>query len=217
MTTPSTRPIGHLVSISVATGELHGLIVGRFRTSPEAEHAVARIRMETPAHAHVVHIDRVPEGLRAWLHIRNVSRTSLVTAWAIDPAVRLRVRMLMRLEGAIETRSDAIANALPQFAHGFNEVEPQLRAEWSADPARRGASWNDVLPRYLLGWQRANRPDFVGCTWEETTGDIRTEWDRREPTVPWRTVAAQIARGWAAARPAEQSVIASAMQARKAS
>jgi hypothetical protein len=173
--------------------------------------------METPAHAHVVHIDRMPEGLRAWFHIRNTSRIAIVTAWANDPAVRLRVRMLLRLEGAIETRADATANALPQFAHGFSEVEPQLRAEWTAEISRHDLSWNDVLPRYLLGWQLASRPDFRSCTWAEASGDIRSEWERRDRTVPWKIVAAQIERGWAAARSAGSAALASELSARKAS
>lgn len=215
MSTSITRPLAHLVAISVA--KPHGLIVGRFRTSPEAEHAVARIRMETPAHAHLVHIDRMPEGLRAWLRIGNTSRIALVTAWATDPAVRLRVRMLLRLEGAIETRANATANALPQFAHGFSEVEPQLRKEWTAEPSHQDLSWNDALPRYLLGWQLASRPDFRSSSWEEASGDIRTEWERRDPTAAWKVVAAQIERGWAAARSADRAAFASELPAQKAS
>jgi hypothetical protein len=217
VSTPITRPLAHLIASRLATGERHGLLVGRFRTSPEAEHAVARIRMETPAHAHLVHIDRMPEGLRAWFHIRNTSRIAIVTAWASDPAVRLRVRMLLRLEGAIETRADATANALPQFAHGFSEVEPQLRAEWTAEISRHDVSWNDVLPRYLLGWQLARRPDYRGRSWAEASSNIRSEWERRDRTVPWKIVAAQIERGWAAARSADRTAFASELPARKAS
>jgi hypothetical protein len=217
MTTSMTRPLAHLISSRLATGERHGLIVGRFRTSPEAEHAVARIRMETSAHAHVVHIDRMPEGLRAWFHIRNTARIAIVTAWATDPAVRLRVRMLLRLEGAIETRADATANALPQFAHGFSEVEPQLRAEWTAEISHHDLSWSDVLPRYLLGWQLASRPDYRGRSWAEASGGIRSEWERRDATAAWKVVAAQVERGWAAARSADRAAFASELAARKAS
>jgi hypothetical protein len=123
----------------------------------------------------------------------------------------------LRFEAAIETHSDATADALPQFARGFSEVEPQLRAEWTVEPSHRGASWSDELPRYLLGWQHANRPDYQGCTWAEASGDIRTEWERRQPTVAWKVVVAQVERGWAAAWLADRAALTSAMPARKAS
>jgi hypothetical protein len=115
--------------------------------------------------------------------------------------VRERARLLMRVQGAIETHDPEDESSDAHFAMGFVTVVPQLKRnlrEREGDERR----WTQVEPRYRYGWQMANRPDFRERSWDEAAADLRYDWGRRHSGITWEEAAPFIECGWLAAKAA---------------
>jgi hypothetical protein len=113
--------------------------------------------------------------------------------------VRERARLLMRVQGAIETYDSDDESSDAHFAVGFVTVVPQLKRhlrEREGDECR----WTQVEPRYRYGWQMANRPDFRERSWDDAATDLRYDWGRRHSGVTWEEAAPFIECGWLAAK-----------------
>ena len=122
----------------------------------------------------------------------------LVSVSSPRPDLREQARMLMRVQGALETHDPDDDRSETRFAGGFVGVVPRLKQhlrEREGDTRR----WTLLEPRYRYGWQMANRPDFRGRSWDDAVADVREDWGRRHADVRWSDAAPFVERGWRAA------------------
>lgn len=111
--------------------------------------------------------------------------------------VREHARLLMRVQGAIETYDPDDDSTETHFASGFVSVVPELKQhlrERDGDDRH----WSKREPQYRYGWQMANRPDFQERSWEDAVSDLRLDWSHRHGAVPWEDAASFVERGWRA-------------------
>jgi hypothetical protein len=123
----------------------------------------------------------------------------LVSVTSSRRDVRERARLLMRVQGAVETHDPDDDSSDTHFATGFVSVVPELKQhlrERDGDERR----WTKLEARYRYGWQMANRPDFKERSWDDAVADLRSDWRRRHAAVPWSEAAPFIERGWRAAQ-----------------
>lgn len=116
-----------------------------------------------------------------------------------DALNKERVRRSVRELGAIETL-DLDGDATVAFARPFSDVDERLRAHcrsrYGADPR----PWETMLPAYVFGWDRANRPDHAEHSFADAAADLEREWGVRHPERIWRDDADAVAEAWKAAR-----------------
>lgn len=101
--------------------------------------------------------------------------------------------MVRRSEADADDDDEAVV-----FARPFSDAAPRLQAH---SEERYGVgSWEDRLPAYLFGWDRANRPDLDEMPWDDAQPGLRKEWARRHPEEPWSAAEEAVLAGWEKAR-----------------
>jgi rhodanese-related sulfurtransferase len=127
---------------------------------------------------------------------------SVLTVNARGRVRRERARGILRQHGASRT-IDVDAEEEVRFARPLSDAEPRLRLHCEE---RYGADrWDELLPAYVFGWDRANRPDLNETLWNDAMPRLREDWEHRHPETPWSDVDEAVLAAWEKARALEAS------------
>lgn len=123
---------------------------------------------------------------------------SVLTVTARGRVQRERARGILRQHGASNTIDVDAAEDEVSFARPFSDAEGRLRLHCDE---RYGADrWDQLLPAYVFGWERASRPDLDETSWNDAMPRLREDWEHRHPEMRWGEVQDAVLAAWEKAR-----------------
>jgi hypothetical protein len=78
----------------------------------------------------------------------------------------------------------------------FDDLADVFRADYEAQYAGQGASYDDFDPAYRYGHAMASDTRYDGRSWDEIEPDARTEWERRHPQRAWERFKRAVRHAW---------------------
>ncbi|MEH6437656.1 hypothetical protein [Massilia sp. DD77] len=70
------------------------------------------------------------------------------------------------------------------------------RSHYSSTYEGSGVAYDAVAPAYAYGSQMRGDSRYANRQWDEVEGDLRTDWETRNPGSTWENMKAAVRRGW---------------------
>jgi uncharacterized protein (TIGR02271 family) len=75
-------------------------------------------------------------------------------------------------------------------------LEESFRRDYDHHYAPIGIPFEQILPAYQFGAERANDPDFQGKSWSDAASKLQKEYNKLKPPIAWEDAKAAISHGW---------------------
>ena len=100
----------------------------------------------------------------------------------------------------VSQRQEQISDTLRRTEVDIEELTPEddvyFRGHWTSNYANEGGAFEDYAPAYTYGSTMARSDLYRGRPWHDVEGNLRTDWEARNPGSAWEKVKAAIRHGW---------------------
>ena len=100
----------------------------------------------------------------------------------------------------ITERSEQVSDKVRRTEVEVEQLAPSdeayFRGHWTSNYANEGGAFEDYAPAYTYGSTMARSDLYRGRSWHDVEGNLRTDWEARNPGSAWEKVKAAIRHGW---------------------
>jgi hypothetical protein len=83
-----------------------------------------------------------------------------------------------------------------QIGGSANDYTSDFRRHYETQYASSGLPYETVGPAYDYGYRSANDPRYRGRNWSDVENDLRTDYERNQPTSSWEKTKEAVRYGW---------------------
>ena len=102
--------------------------------------------------------------------------------------------------GGVVHRQEISIGGVRVYGHvvvaAFDDLADDFRADYEAQYAVPGTTYDDFDPAYRYGHALASDTRYDGRSWDEIEPDARAEWERRHPQSAWERFKSAVRHAW---------------------
>ena len=137
------------------------------------------------------------------LHDRTIEVKETAERAVVSKTARVveEVSVAKTVEERTENISDNLRHTEVEVEHlspeeSYSKFDSAYQSDFATRYGASGASYGDFEPAYRFGHGLRSDARYAGRPWNDIEGDVRRDWEQKNPTTAWDKVKAAVSHAW---------------------